>query len=103
MQIDIDFSIFDSPVSAYGNATGDIEVKTLPSVGDVVDLFEGRKAFELKGFTGKLKVTSVDQVETSGKAIFALEDVVVSSRAVATELAGKLEAELGLFCIDYDQ
>jgi len=103
MRIDIDFSIFGSPVSAYGNATGGIEVKTLPTVGDVVDLFEGRKAFELEGFTGKLKVTSVDQVATSGKAIFALQDVVVSSRSVAAELAGRLETELGLFCIDYDQ
>ncbi|CAJ0690228.1 hypothetical protein R77591_03546 [Ralstonia mannitolilytica] len=103
MRIDIDFSIFDSPVSAYGKATGDIEVKTLPNVGDVVDLFEGRKAFELEGFSGRLKVTSVDKVETSGKAIFALEDVVVSSRWVAAELAARLETELGLFCIDYDQ
>lgn len=102
MRIDIDFSIFDSPVSAYGNATGDIEVKALPNVGDVVNLFEGRKAFELEGFSGRLKVISVDKVETSGKAIFALEDVVVSSKSVAVELAGRLEKELGLFCVDYD-
>lgn len=103
MKIYIDFSIFDSPVSAYGNATGDIEVKSLPNVGEVVDLFEGRKFFELEGFSGRLKVISVDKVESSGKAIFSLEDVVVASRSVAEELAGKLETELGLFCIDYDQ
>lgn len=103
MKIDIDFSIFDSPVTAYGNVTGDIEVQSIPSVGDVVELLSGKAIPSFKGFSGKMKVNSVIKVEGIDTLVFGLEDVVVESRAIAEELARWLESELGLFCIDYDQ
>ncbi|MBV8271120.1 MAG: hypothetical protein JO067_02490 [Cupriavidus sp.] len=104
MQIDIDFSIFDSPVTAYGNVTGSVDVQLPPSVGDVVDLCSGGRQLQPFGvFSGKLKVISVAQVDDSGALVYGLEDVVLASRVEAQELAKKLEVELGLFCVDYER
>jgi len=104
MQIDIDFSIFDSPTTAYGNVTGSVDVPSPPSVGDVVDLCaDGKHLESLGGFSGKLKVISVAQVEDSSELLYGLEDVVVASRGEAQELAKRLETELDLFCVDYDR
>lgn len=104
MQIDIDFSIFDSPSTAYGNVTGSVEVQSPPSVGDVVDLCAaGHPLKSVGGFSGKLKVISVTQVDDSGDLLYGLEDVVVTSRVEAQELGKQLETELGLFCVDYER
>ncbi|KHK54781.1 hypothetical protein PI87_14340 [Ralstonia sp. A12] len=104
MQIDIDFSIFDSPVTAHGNVTGSVDVQSPPSVGEVVDLYVGGQHLKpLDGFSGKLKIISVAQVDDSGDLIYGLEDVVVASRGEAQELVKRLEAKLGLFCVDYDR
>jgi len=104
MQIDIDFSIFDSPTTAFGNVTGSIDVASLPSIGDVVDLCaDGKHVGPLGGFSGKLKVISVVQVGDSGAVLYGLEDVVVASLGEAQELAKRLEVDLGLFCVDYDR
>lgn len=104
MQIDIDFSIFDSPATAYGNVTGTVDAPSPPSVGDVVDLRANGKHVEPLGdFTGKLKVISVVPVDDSEALLYGLEDVVVASRGEAKDLANRLETELGLFCVDYDR
>ena len=103
MRIDIDFSIFDSPTTAFGNVTGSVEVPSPPSVGDVVDLCADGKHLAPRGdFSGKLKVISVVPVDDSGALLYGLEDVVVASRGQAKDLANRLETELGLFCVDYD-
>lgn len=104
MQIDIDFSIFDSPTTAFGNVTGCVEVPSPPNVGDVVDLCaDGQPLKPVLGFAGKLKVISVAQVDDSGDRLYGLEDVVVGSRMEAQELAKQLEAVLGLFCVGYER
>ncbi|GJG98247.1 hypothetical protein [Cupriavidus pauculus] len=101
MKIDIDFSIFYSPTTAYGSVTGSIDVQSCPNVGDVVDLLSGRNFFA--DLLGKLKVISMTQVDESGDFIYGLEDVLVTSHMEAQELAEKLEAELGLFFVDYER
>jgi len=104
MQIDIDFSIFDSPTTAFGNVTGSVDVLSPLSVGDVIDLcVDGKHMGHLGDFSGKLKVISVVQVGDSGAQLYGLEDVVVASLGEAQELAKRLEVELGLFCVDYDR
>ena len=104
MQIDIDFSIFDSPTTAFGNVTGSVDVSSPPSVGDVIDLcVDGKHMGHLGDFSGKLKVVSVVQVGDSGALLYGLEDVVFASLGEAQELAKRLEVELGLFCVDYDR
>lgn len=104
MPISIDFSIFDSATTAYGNVTGSVDVPSPPSVGDIVDLrADGKHVEPLGDFSGKLKVISVVQVDDSGALLYGLEDVVVASLGEAQELAKRLETELGLFCVDYDR
>ena len=102
MRIDIDFSIFDSPTTAFGNVTGSIDVATPPGIGDVVDLCaDGKRVEPIGDFSGKLKVISAVQVDDSGARLYGLEDVVVTSLGEAQELVKRLEGELGLFCVDY--
>jgi len=104
MQIDIDFSIFDSPTTAFGNVTGSVDVPSPPSIGDIVELSaDGKHVEPLGDFSGKLKVISVVQVGDSEALLYGLEDVVVASLGEAQELAKRLETELGLFCVDYDR
>ena len=104
MQIDIDFSIFDSPTTAFGNVSGSVDVAWPPSVGDVIDLCaDGKHVGHLGDFSGKLKVISMVQVDDSGRLLYGLEDVVVASLGEAQELAKRLEGDLGLFCVDYDR
>lgn len=94
MQYLIDFSIFDSPIHAYGNITGDIDLAFLPEIGQEVKLREGVAEF---------KVTSVAKIDGDiSKIIISLEDVVLNSKSEAEELATRMES-LGLFCIRYDE
>ena len=118
MKIYIDFSIFDSPVSAYGNVTGYIELPLLPVIGDDVFLYTpriGDGIFLFKEdisqpdieFPGHLRVMSivpaVTKEETNRRIdpIVRLEEVVMNSKEAARRLATKLIAECGLFCDEY--
>jgi hypothetical protein len=103
MNIEIDFSIFDSSVSAYGNVTGQVSVNEVPEVGSYVD-FIGRKGrIVADGFSGALRVDHITPVPDVGSIIYGLEDVVVSSLGDAKELGRRLTEEINLFVVDYDR
>jgi hypothetical protein len=100
MKIYIDFSIFDSPTSAFGNITGELDLAEIPVVGSKVTFEHNGLLCLSPHFMGSLRIISVQ----SGKDIdgnempsVGLEDVVVSSRVEAADLANKLNRELGLF------
>lgn len=94
MKYPIDFSIFDSPTHAYGNVTGDLEFSDIPQPGAEVRL--------LGNLT--LKVNSVSCVQgIEGLFLISLEDVVCLSRLAAENIGQRLESELGLFCVAYDE
>jgi hypothetical protein len=94
MKYPIDFSIFDSPTHAYGNVTGDLEFSDIPQPGAEVRLLDNLT----------LKVNSVSCVQgIDGLSLISLEDVVCLSRLAAENTGQRLERELGLFCVAYDE
>ncbi|WCM94850.1 hypothetical protein M5C99_09145 [Acidovorax sp. NCPPB 2350] len=99
MIVNIDFSIFKSPVAAYGNITGEISVSDNISIGDGVVLLSAGGA---QGLTGLLKVISIiPPKDDSGKVLLGLDDVILNSESEASILAQKLEVEVGLFFDQY--
>lgn len=94
MKYPIDFSIFDSPTHAYGNVTGELEFSAVPQPGAEVRLLDNLA----------LKVTSVSHIQSiEGHFLVGLEDVVCSSQPTAQHIGKRLENELGLFCVAYDE
>lgn len=94
MKYPIDFSIFDSPAHAYGNVTGGFEFSDIPQLGLEVRLLDNLT----------LKVNSVSCVQgIGGLFLISLEDVVCLSRFAAEHTGKRLENELGLFCVAYDE
>jgi hypothetical protein len=90
----IDFSIFDSPTHAYGNVTGELEFSYIPQLGEEVGLLDNLA----------LKVTSVSCVHgVEEKFLIGLEDIVYLSQPMAEHIGKRLESELGLFCVVYDE
>lgn len=103
MKIEIDFSIFDSPVSAYGNVTGQVSVSGAPEIGSYIDFIGSTGRIIVDGFPGALRVDHITPVPSIGSVIYGLEDVVVSSPSVAKELGRRLSDEMDLFVVDYDR
>lgn len=108
MKLNIIFSIFDSPTSAFANVSGDIELPSLPRVGDEVMLFSNDESHLFLGFAGRdrfagsLHVESIVPLEGSHDEVTViLEDVVMDSKEAALELTSKLESKWGLFCLEY--
>lgn len=90
MKYDIDFSIFESPTRAYGNVTGELELDSLPPVGTIVEVLQGKLA---------LRVQLINDV--NGRPVIMFDDVVAESPQLAALLAERLEREEGLFCPGY--
>ncbi|MFC3650353.1 hypothetical protein ACFONN_02265 [Dyella humi] len=103
MKIEIDFSIFDSPVSAYGNVTGQVSVYGAPEIGSYIDFIGSAGRIIADGFSGALRVDHITPVPSVGSVIYGLEDVVVPSPNVAKELGRRLSDEMDLFVVDYDR
>jgi len=91
MKYDIDFSIFETPNHPYGNVTGELELKFLPSVGAAVRILDE---------TLELRVQFINVV--NGRTIIGFDDVVADSPSHAAQLAERLERDEGLFCPKYD-
>jgi hypothetical protein len=93
MRYSIDFSIFDSPTSAYGNVTGEVEFKDVPRTGERINVLDDLV----------LKIATLSPVlRLDGHLVVGLEDIVLPSKIAARNLATRLEAEAGLFCIAYN-
>jgi len=90
MRYDVDFSIFESPIRAYGNVTGELEMDSLPQIGAVVEILQGTLA---------LRVQFINIV--NGRPVIGFEDVVAESAGHAAALAERLERDAGLFCPGY--
>ena len=95
----IDFSIFNSPTEAYGNVTGKIAVPDSVNVGDEVLVL---KNCPVKGFGGRLRVSSMSQTDSrSDGLLIGLDDIVLESLDDARALAQELENQAGLFVDPY--
>ena len=106
MKVYIDFSIFDSPTSAFGNITGELDVAESPVVGSKVTFEHNGLLFVTPGFPGSLRVISMQVgIDLNGNEMpsVALDDVVVGSRAEAADLADQLNRGFGLFVDIYDE
>jgi hypothetical protein len=102
MKIAIDFSIFESPVRAYGNVTGTMEVAAIPEVGTFVPFIGKHGLIVDSGFPGISRVISVTPV-LGAHTVFGLDDVVVSTHAIAVALAKRLAREMNLFVVEYER
>lgn len=95
MQSIVDFSLFSSPVTAYGVVTGIVDVPVSTRVGDEVRLLFPNA----KNDSGlKLKVVALERGNVDGMNVFSLEDLVVDSHEAAVFLARRFEGEAKLFC-----
>jgi len=92
MRYEIDFSIFESPIRAYGNVTGELELASHPKIGDVVEILRGALV---------LRVQYINVVD--GRSVIGFDDVVTESPSEAKMLAERLEGEEGLFCPGYHE
>jgi hypothetical protein len=108
VKIRIDVSIFSSPIAAYGNVSGPIDLVAVPSVGNTVSFLSpknGVPGIQVSGFSGVLKVTDVRFSPNSptDPVSVCLEDVVTESVGAAQEVMGFLESGFDLFAVQYDQ
>jgi len=101
MEINIDFSIFESPVRAYGNVTGTLEVASSPQMGSMVPFIGKRGLVVENGFTGLSRVISITPIEGQ-PPLFGLDDVVVDSHSSASLIAQRFSQEMNLFIIEYE-
>lgn len=97
MKIFVDFPIFESPTSAYGNVSGYIDSSALPSVGDLITVVD-------QGMGGReqvqLKVVSITPV-TGLPSVYGLEEVFCKSRAEAIDFVRAVEERPQLRCDVY--
>ena len=100
MMTNIDFSIFSSPIKAYGSVSGEIDVPEPVSEGNEVFILQTGKG---DWFSGKLKIVFMTRLQgDSEKTVIGLEDVVAPSSEAARDLITRLENEAGLFFDKYD-
>lgn len=92
MNVELDFSIFSSPIKAYARVSGGWIARP--------DLAEG-DAMDLSAVALTLKVVSIVTM-TPGGIVVGLSDVVFDSLVEAQELAQKLERDCGLFVDVFD-
>ncbi|MGH8037933.1 MAG: hypothetical protein ACREPD_09340 [Stenotrophomonas sp.] len=97
MKFHVDFSIYASPVDAYGNATGYVDPAYLPAAGDKFKLLSETEA----GPALLLRVDKVRSAEGEEVGSIALEDHVVEGRDVAEALSRRLANETSLFVYVY--
>lgn len=96
MQVAIDFSLYSSPIVAYGVVTGVLDVSDLIRVGDDICLLSSSVEPDANLH---LKVVAISREKDV--PILGLEDLVVGSSEEADRLAHRLEVEAGLFCDVY--
>jgi len=94
----INFSLYSSPTTAYGNVVGEIEVDELIQKGDDVAICVVEPD---EWFLGKLKVQSVHPSSEPDRLLIELEDVVAPTKVDAAALARKLGGA-GLFVDIYE-
>ena len=101
MRIDIDLPVFASPTSAFGHASGEIEIAKVPEEGETFpwppDWLAAKPAYFAD--PGQSRVSSVTEWE--GKPNVSLFGIVCDSAAQARDCAAFLEAQ-GLFFDCYD-
>ena len=96
MQFAIDFSLYSSPVVAYGVVTGFLDSSDLIRVGDDICLLSSTVE---SNSNLNLKVVAISCEKDV--PILGLADLVVGSPEEAALLAHRLEVEAGLFCDVY--
>lgn len=98
----IQFSIFCSPIDAYGNVSGDItDPPELPEVGDVLSIFsaEDIKDYEIES-TVELQVEALDE-DNAGGFVVSFEGIVVGNEMEAERLMRCSEERHGLWAFRY--
>lgn len=94
MIVNIDFTIFSSPVKAHGNVTGKIEVLKNHKIGDFFEILNN-------DFSIKLKIISINILDQASPVILGLDDVVFSSVEEAEGLVNNLEKIPNIFFDKY--
>jgi hypothetical protein len=105
VKVNIDFSVFSSPVSAYGNVTGILELPSLPTSGDTVSFSFSKNAALLPdvGFSGLITVENVIFESGGGNPSLSLASIIVKGEEKAEALMKYFENGFGFFGIRYQQ
>jgi len=107
MKVHVDFSVYTDEDGSFGGVSGEIEVITLPQIGDSVSFMFSSKGIVIDpevGFRGMLDVTSriILANHEDQKLMLTLSDVVVKTRADALQLVKYFEDAFGLFADIYE-
>jgi hypothetical protein len=101
MKVHIDFSIFTSEPSAFGNANGAVDVATVPVVGDVIWFLNPKSGVKMptSGFPGFLQVErrSLAVNENDSLVRIGLTDLTVPTTVDARAIAEYFEKGFELF------
>jgi hypothetical protein len=104
MKVNVDFSVFQSPIKAYGNVSGFLDVPSIPSSGDTISFMFSRNPVDMPsvGFSGILKVEGrrFDVDQEIGCSL-ELESIVLENANDAEKLMSYFEKGFGLFGIRY--
>ncbi|TXG77073.1 hypothetical protein E6Q11_03415 [Candidatus Dojkabacteria bacterium] len=104
MKIHIDFSIFQSPVKAYGNVSGTLDLPSIPISGDTISFMFSNTPEMMPnvGFSGMLAVEN-RRYDVNQEIAFSLslESIVLESAEAAEKIMSYFEKGFGLFGIRY--
>lgn len=104
VQIDIDFSLFASPVKCYGVVTGIIYIEGAPAEGDKVELSRPGTSLILPKVLENMRIEAVLPCMNDGSpTAVALNPVVAETYEEAASIALFVEERLGLSCDRFEQ
>jgi hypothetical protein len=95
-----DIPIFDSPVTAWGSAQGEIEVLQVPVAREFYSIPHGSAGLTELGLPDPMLVWSV--YEFNGVVQVLMDGVVAADRSAAATIGRILEQELGFDVTEYD-
>ena len=105
MRLSIDISVFASPDSAIGRASGTLDLSALPRIGETVSFMFNQINLPFPsdtGFGGLLKVQDIiHSVGPGTEPALALESINANSVVQAHLVMEYLEAAFGLFAEPY--
>jgi len=107
MKVNVDFSIFISSSTAYGNIHGQLMLPAIPSSGDELSFLHSFKKKEFPKITGGTWSIEIDKViffVGKDEVFLSLQDIVVSTKKDADALIDYFVDGFGLYfdCYDYE-
>ena len=104
MKYPIDISVY-SPNRSVGMISGELELVTLPRIGETISFGSGKPAVPIPTvhqFSWQLRVAHVLHPANGGRTMLALEDLNAASEVDARAIMAYLEQAFDLFADYFD-